>query len=480
MSDSSPQKRSNTANENTIEQTTLEANRTKNLSLVTPERLQKLDSIRGMKWVDRFFRKFDTGSLRGVVLMWVRMTLGIGILMLPFFVKQYGAIMGVMVLAVCAALNLLAFYFIFEASYATDKKSYPDLIEALLGNTILKIFRVSFILDIGSATLIYSIVSWNLLKYLIYLFEIGKEHWGSWLSNPDKIEFDENNSTIFKIRGFFFYGIFLVTIPLFLKRDLGSLQHISIGYLIALFFLLSVILIEVPFFRIAYRDEDIDFHWFKAPSFGWIECFFGMCIAYYVQPYVFSFREELLLPSVKRIKKISNISIGFEVVAFIVLGFLGYFALGDVYTPDLFILRKPYPSKNPITEHIFRAAITLFFVLNTLGLAMFNPALRDYLSDMVKMKNEKTKYILLSLGPFFITCTIAFLCPSVIELVNFFGYTVNNFNGYIIPVLMKIQVLKMQKARAWKIVLCYMLVVTLIVMGALGFIFRLLGWTQLD
>ena len=450
------------------------------LSVVTPGRIKHLEEIRNMNWKERLFRRFRPGSLRSVIAMWIRMTLGIGILTLPYYMKQYGVAIGLLVLLLSALLNLMAFYFIFEASFTTGEKSYPNIIETLLGTKILKLFRFCFILDISSAIMIYSVVSWNLFEYIIYFFKIGTEHWHEWFKNIDRVEFNEDNPTIFKIRGIFFYSIFLLTIPLFLKKDLLSLQSITIGYLVVLFVLVLVILIEVPFFRFAYRNEDIGFEWFKAPKFIWLECFFGMCIAYYVQPFIFSLRSELLLPSRKRTKKISKISVFTEAIAFTIIGFLGYFALGDVYTPVLFILRKPYPGKNPITEYIFQAAIVLFFILNTLGLAMYNPSLREYLSDTFSTKNSRSNHILLSLLPFFLVCTISFLYPSVINIVNFFGYTVNNFDGYIIPVMMKIKLLKIKSGSKIKLALCYVLLILLIVMGLAGFTFRVLGWNNLD
>ena len=60
--------------------------------------------------------------------MWVRMTLGIGILVLPDFVKTYGALMGILMIFLAAIINYITYVLIFNASYFTGKKSYPDLI----------------------------------------------------------------------------------------------------------------------------------------------------------------------------------------------------------------------------------------------------------------------------------------------------------------------------------------------------------------
>lgn len=67
--------------------------------------------------MQRIFRKLDTGSLRGVILMWIRMTLGIGILTLPVFVKTYGAITGLLIIIFSGFINYVTYIFIFRASY---------------------------------------------------------------------------------------------------------------------------------------------------------------------------------------------------------------------------------------------------------------------------------------------------------------------------------------------------------------------------
>ena len=102
--------------------------------------------------------------------------------------------------------------------------------------------------------MIYCIVSWNLLEYIIYFFGIGEQYWDEWIIDKDRLIFDEMHPTIFKIRGAFFYGIFLLTIPLFLKKNLEALQKVTIGYLFALFLLVGIILCEMPFFSKAYKD----------------------------------------------------------------------------------------------------------------------------------------------------------------------------------------------------------------------------------
>lgn len=149
-----------------------------------------------------------------------------------------------------------------------------------------------------------------------------------------------------------------------------------------------------------------------------------------------------MLPSIRRTKKVAKISVLTEGILFSILGFTAYVVFGDRFTPDLFILRKPYEGKNIYTEKIFQGMIFLFFILNTLGLSMYNTSIRDYVKEFVDFEHSKLKYMAVSLIPFFLICLSSAVYPNINQTLAFFGYTVYNFNGYIIPFLMAIQTLK--------------------------------------
>lgn len=96
--------------------------------------VKTLEEIKKLNFFNRLFRKLNTGSMRGVILMWIRMTLGIGILTLPSFVKIYGAFTGLMIIILSAMINYLTYAFIFDASYYSGQLNYPSLIKKLLGD----------------------------------------------------------------------------------------------------------------------------------------------------------------------------------------------------------------------------------------------------------------------------------------------------------------------------------------------------------
>ena len=60
--------------------------------------------------------------------MWIRMSLGIGILMLPYYTSKFGILIGILLITIGVFLNYLSYVAIFEASYYTEKFNYFEII----------------------------------------------------------------------------------------------------------------------------------------------------------------------------------------------------------------------------------------------------------------------------------------------------------------------------------------------------------------
>lgn len=437
------------------------------LSIHTKERDRRLEEIRSLSWWDRNFRPMEKGSLRGVVIMWIRMTLGVGVLTLPQYISGYGYVYGVLAIIAAGLLNLHSFRNIFHVSASTGEKDYLNLIEKTLGKVIFKIFKVSFFLDMSSSFVILVIVCWNLFEYSLYFLGVAKDEW---FSDKDKMKFNEDNPELFRIRGVFFLILYLISIPFFLRKTLRAIQKITVMILFILLILLVFIIGQAPFFYMANSDsERIAFKPFKT---SWIEGFFSILLSFYVQPFIFSLREELLVPSKKRMNKVASITVSFEIILFVAVAIAGYFSLGEKYITDLFLTRKPYNGESPIIENIYRILIGVFFFLSSLGIAIFNPTMRDYLYQVLNLNKSKISYVSLSLVPFFFYSLVAFIKPNIIDVFNWTGLTICNFNGYMIPALMMIQILRQEGAPKWRIGIEVFQVIALAILCALGVYFK--------
>ncbi len=225
----------------------------------------------------------DTGSLRGVIIMWVRMTLGIGILTLPNYLKPYGLITGGILIILSGIINYLTYNFIFIASFETGKNTYSGLIKDLLGENFRKIFQLTYMMDILSTLLIYCITSWNLFSFVMHFFGVWDDR--SMYSDYETLELHEYDSRIYPFRILLFTVIFIITIPLFLMKNMDSLQPVTIGYLSLLMVLVVWILLELPFIYSSNNQTGVDRRMsYQKPFdiYSWSENISGLLIGYYV------------------------------------------------------------------------------------------------------------------------------------------------------------------------------------------------------
>ena len=398
--------------------------------LVRPpkENLKRLLKIRKYNRFRKLFHSMHEGSLRKIVLLMVRMTVGVGILTLPCYVKEFGGVVGILFLCLAAFISYNVYSFLIDVSNETGIYDYVLLSKRYCNDTIRKIFRFTYLVDLISMPILITILSYNILEYLLSMTGLAKD---SWIIDHDNMTFDEYNKELLLIRLGYCVCIFFLIFPLLFKKDLATLQSISNVFLFFLLFLLAIILIEMPFFRKNLKStEQFEVDYFSAkPKIQWIECFFSILLSFYGQPYYFAIRNELMHPTKKRLKKLVGTSMFTIVSFFIIVGFFCYICLGKYYTPDLVILRKAYPGKSKWSEIIFQIAIFCFFLISVISMPIFNPPVRDYILVEFKYAKTKRNFIIWSILPFLFACTICFVYPTIIGVFNFFGTTVFNFNG---------------------------------------------------
>ena len=167
-----------------------------------------------------------------------------------------------------------------------------------------------------------------------------------------------------------------------------------------------------------------------------------------------------------------------EIIIFILIGFIGYYCLGDKFTPDFVYQRQPYVDKNQFSEIVFQLLMVLFFLCVLLGLAIYNPTIRDYFYDIFDFdRNNKVTYCLVSLVPFAFFSFFCYIKPDITFVLNFSGVTFSNFNGFIVPSLITA---RRQYESGKKIQLRYTIfkLGCLIIFGLVAFYFMVVGAFQ--
>ena len=305
------------------------------------------------------------------------------------------------------------------------------------------------------------LVCWNFFQYLLFFVKIFYTQFYQWIRNPNTLEFDESHPNVVQLRFFFFLGFFLINIPLFSRSRLFFFKYINLGFLLSFFVLIFWTMIEAPLFyssRGADPDNTVEF-FFKPFKFEWIDLIFFLSSNFTCQIYLFSFMSALNNPTVRRLKKISRISLFSVFFITCLIGGVIYGFLGDKYTPVFLSLRKPYPQEPAILQNTFILFIFIFFISLSLGIGVVMISLKDVLRKIFHLEDTKAHYLLHSTAVMGSAILIAFYFPSIVEVGKVTVVLVSAFNCYTTPILLKLSLIRTQKCWQTKTALVFLLVV---------------------
>lgn len=433
---------------------------------ITPRSMLELERVRKLPFFKRNFRKIGKGSLRGTIITWVRISMGIGGFAVPFYVKEMGALIGFIIIVIAAIINYNTFMFIFESSQYTGINTYPDIVKKLLGRKIYKIFKFTMLFEFISVVLLYTLASWNLFQFFAYKFGIFKEEW---LVDENTLEFDQYNINVFMYRVVFFVAVFFISFRNLLQETLESTRFISLLFIIVLFVLIFYLLFQAPFF-INYFEKlgELKVTFIaKQPRIEWVECFYAILLTYNIHVMALDLKKELFNPTIRRLKKACRISISIEAIGGILLGITGYLCLGDKFTPSLLFIRKPI-NAHSLMEIIMTIILFIFLICVILGISTLNVPLRRFIIQASGIKTMTRKlYLIFSLVPFIFILVISIVFPYIINVLTIFGLTIYNINAYLIPLLMKnkIRMLEKRKFSSYMFLFGFLIMLTLSVIG---------------
>lgn len=131
--------------------------------------------------------------------------------------------------------------------------------------------------------------------------------------------------------------------------------------------------------------------------------------------------------------------------------------------PKILILRPELGSSPKFLLISIKISIIIFFIINNLGMATFMPTIKNYLNYLISYPKRKITFI--SSVPFIVGFTIAFLIPSISTIFALMGLIICNFNGYIIPCLLKIY---NKSTKHWEIAIYLIIILLFLTLGILG------------
>jgi len=290
-----------------------------NLVRPSTENLSRLEEIRRSNVFIRVFHKMEEGSMRGVVLLFLRLCIGVGILTLPFYMKIYGCLFGSVIFVLAAMVNYFMYKLLIEVGNETGIQDYLILTKRYTSTFIQKLFKFTYLFDLISSVIFYMILVYNIFEYLLCFFNLIPDDWFQDKTNFTLKTYDPK---VIILRTVYNFLSFFLLLPFMFKKDLGSLRSISSYYLLMLSVLCIYIFIEMGFFRANLHKREtfhVDYI-ITTPSGEWVESFFGIMLAYYAQQYFFSIRNELMHPTTKRLKKTTYLTILFLCIISLLIG----------------------------------------------------------------------------------------------------------------------------------------------------------------
>lgn len=75
-------------------------------------------------------------------------------------------------------------------------------------------------------------------------------------------------------------------------------------------------------------------------------------------------------------------------------------------------------------------------------MSVFNFTLKSFLIKILNISDGRIPYILCSVGPFFLAYVVSAVYPKVLDILGLISLVINNFNGFIIPALLRVGIYK--------------------------------------
>lgn len=97
-----------------------------------------------------------------------------------------------------------------------------------------------------SFAIVYSIFAWKLFEFLCSVFGVFKKEW---YSDFDKLELNEYHPSVLLIRIIYYVVLYIILIPLLIKKSMEKLKPIAMIFLGVIIVLVIDIMLEAPYFR---------------------------------------------------------------------------------------------------------------------------------------------------------------------------------------------------------------------------------------
>ena len=419
----------------------------------------------------KLFSKIEEGSLRGCIFNLCILSLGTGCLALPQKIQYITIFFSPIIIILAGIANIWSLLLLSEMSSKYHITKYDELVKKLLGKSLSLFLDITMILNQSGMIILYQVILYKLTGGIVN--EIGRYGFNN-IEDFSENSFWKNYSYKFSVC----YGIsFIILLPLCLQKDINKMRYSSTFGIYSLFLLVSIILIECPFFIAEYEDS-VKLNYYNIlkgfdSEMNILKSISTLFYAFSCHVGAFPVIESLKNPTKKRVNKVFKRAICLDIICYILIGLTGYLCQ-PVNTPDLIIERSNLKK----FKHDF---IMLFgqicFILTLFAkiCANWNALRVSLLSILGKDSKKYTNCLnaILTISFLIISTLIAVLFQSVSDYISLIGSFCSVIICFIIPGLIYIKG-NQYSLRNYKNILTIFLIIFMACFGTVSGIFTII------
>lgn len=386
-----------------------------------------------------------------------------GLFVFPLFFRTYGVVLGLIVVAVANLLNWWTSRIIYEAFDETQKHTMVEMINQLVGAPAASIAKVTYFFDYFSNYLISLLFSWSIVQYVLYYTgTIGHEN----VMVSQIISFEHGSSEIIVFRLIFTLLVLLFVTPLLVKEGARLTKWIMLFYFASWIVLLIYTVVDLRSFAEHYeKNGTLQVSTWKPFNTDYFRFSFIVLTSLYIQPSLMTMRSQHNTRDIHDLGVTVRKAYLYLTIVTVLFGLYTYTHLGNNHTDDLFMLRATFPGKR--YESVYLTVLMVVAVLNLMYIRFYHSNMESYLHDFVAGSDQS---IFWRIAPWFGALLLTFVYPHIIKTLGYMSSTVFLADGYVFPILMKIEMEKAKGASNLKIAGYYASIGVLCLMGVVSLV----------
>ena len=355
-----------------------------------------------------YFSPLAPGSLRASIFALVCVTLGSGMLPLPYFFRKNGIFLSLIIFLFCGFCTLFTIKILLELAHKNKIYVYNDLVGIYFNNHMITYSIIVLLINSLGSIIAWNVIILNFIKEILIYFNIYHESYPYYIS---------------------LIILCFILIPISTYQTISKFYIVSTIGIIQILYVVLVVLLEFPM----YFKENLESWKFKVEFFhnfnflSVIEMHLNFIIAFGNHSTLLSVVEEIKNKTKSRVMEVGEGTFYSELFIYLIIMFFSYFSTFN-HTKTVF-LDRPHHTILLLFAQFFM--ITLMICNILLYYYMLIPMLQIFFNNNKKfnlLQNFYYSFIVLT-----ILIVISFYIENIVNIFSFIAASAQVSFIFIIP-----------------------------------------------